>query len=208
MNKTFISVLGAAVLTCVSQASVNINLGVGELYGTSTSTIFPDGGLVQLIVSTGDASFSIPTAGSFVSGDDIVLGNFDLQSGVSGAPGALSTALSINYSGSLAAGESLLVRWFPTLTLGSVGAGPAAGTIFGQYRTDSAIDGSSTGWFLPADGQTVALNFLTLAVGGSSPESLGLSSSMVTAVPEPATYAAILGLVTLGLVGYRRFRRS
>lgn len=34
------------------------------------------------------------------------------------------------------------------------------------------------------------------------------STSLLVAVPEPATYAAILGLVTLGLVGYRRFRRS
>ena len=31
--------------------------------------------------------------------------------------------------------------------------------------------------------------------------------AMTTAVPEPSTYAAILGFVTLGLVGYRRFRR-
>lgn len=34
-----------------------------------------------------------------------------------------------------------------------------------------------------------------------------MSYAMTTAVPEPATYAAILGFVTLGLVSYRRFRR-
>ncbi|MBK8475999.1 MAG: PEP-CTERM sorting domain-containing protein [Opitutaceae bacterium] len=37
---------------------------------------------------------------------------------------------------------------------------------------------------------------------------LNAGFAMTSAVPEPATYAAILGLVTLGLVGYRRFRRS
>lgn len=37
--------------------------------------------------------------------------------------------------------------------------------------------------------------------------SLSASLAMTSAVPEPSTYAAILGFVTLGLVGYRRFRR-
>jgi hypothetical protein len=32
--------------------------------------------------------------------------------------------------------------------------------------------------------------------------------SVLAAVPEPSTYAAVLGAMVLGVVGYRRFRRS
>ena len=42
--------------------------------------------------------------------------------------------------------------------------------------------------------------------GGTA--ALNISLDSLTAVPEPSTYAAILGLATLGFVGYRRYRRS
>jgi hypothetical protein len=34
------------------------------------------------------------------------------------------------------------------------------------------------------------------------------NNTIKLAVPEPSTYAAILGALTIGVVGYRRFRRS
>jgi hypothetical protein len=44
----------------------------------------------------------------------------------------------------------------------------------------------------------------TLAVSGADPYLMTAS----IAVPEPATYAAVLGAMVLGVVGYRRFRRK
>ncbi len=68
-------------------------------------------------------------------------------------------------------------------------------------------------WLLPTipDGAANADVQWTITDAGTSymvGDLIGNSVVLESAIPEPATYAAILGLVTLGLVGYRRFRRS
>ena len=81
-----------------------------------------------------------------------------------------------------------------------------AGTIYGQFNNLlTSVDYSNT-WFAPADGQNADLTFLNSVPGGSYPDGLGIAN-LTVAVPEPSTYAAILGALTLGFVGVRRFRR-
>ena len=196
MKKVILTTLSAFLLGTIAQASVSVSLDIGTLYGTSTSSIFPDGGLVQLIASPLDSNFLAPTPGNFVNGDDIVLASFGLDSATAGGiSGANSNVNVINFSGDLGVGDGLALRWYPTLKVDSP---VVAGNRYGQF-TDSS-------WVLPSDGGSIGLQFLNVASGaGTFANSLAVSTG--TVVPEPSTYAAILGLATLGLVGFRRFRR-
>lgn len=76
-----------------------------------------------------------------------------------------------------------------------MGSGPAAGTPFGQFRTDIVENSSDSGWFVPSDSSTIALNFLTTGRGGTRSEVEGAANLVV--IPEPSTYA----LLILGLAG-------
>jgi hypothetical protein len=204
MKKTSIIVLCLAAAVAAS-ANVTINLGSGFLYGADGSTLFPDNGLLQLVASSTDTTFNSVTAGSFTSGDDVVLASFAFDHSTTSTPGFSIASLDLAYTAPVGQGDAIALRWFPTLTLAS--PAPLAGTIYGQFRTDAILSGSDIAWVLPSDGAIVTLNFGTIALGGESPDNLAVANLVVTAVPEPATYAAILGFVTLGLVGYRRFRR-
>jgi hypothetical protein len=86
-----------------------------------------------------------------------------------------------------------------------VPSAPTAGTLYGQFRIDIVANFSDIAWFVPNDGALVALNFLTAANGGISPETDGLAI-MVVAIPEPST-VALLGLSVVGLAAYARRRK-
>ncbi|MGI9089372.1 MAG: PEP-CTERM sorting domain-containing protein [Chthoniobacterales bacterium] len=200
---TFCFVLLAG--TALSHGAILINLSAGNLYSGNTSTPFPTGGLIQLVASTLDNTFSNPTPGSFTgtSADDVVIASF-ASNDILG-PGSVQQPITFNLSGNLNAGDQLLLRWFPNLTLADVPTGPAAGNTFGQFRTDLVIDFSDIAWFVPADNTTFSLNFLTAAQGGSNPESAGVANMMVVAVPEPSTYALLaFGLGGLVYAGRRK----
>ena len=68
---------------------------------------------------------------------------------------------------------------------------------------------SNTGtlWTTPANAPDTVFTDLSTA-NLANFGTLTPSFAMTSAVPEPSTYAAILGLATLGFVGYRRYRRS
>lgn len=207
MNKKLIALVSTSFLSLAAQASVSISLDLGTLYGSSISTIFPDGGLIQLVASTQDSDFAAPAVGAFVNGDDVILASFGLDSSLTGIPGTTSVVISdINYVGALGAGDALMLRWFPTLTAGSTTSSLTAGTIFGQFTSSSPVDVSAA-WFLPSDGAALGLQFLTTSTGVGSWADSQYALATNTVVPEPSTYAAVLGSLVLGVVGYRRFRK-
>lgn len=193
MKKLLLSFLFLGVVT-LSHAVVTIDFTIGILADASGSAPLGNGPLIQIIGSS-DNSFAAPTAGAFTGGNDVLLfsGSFDITTSAN-TPGAM--LLSLNNI-SLAANTNLLVRWFPTLTIGA--SAPGGSTPYGQYGSLTDV-----AWVSPSNGQTVAIGFLTLSAGGSTADSAGFASLTTTAIPEPSTYAAILGALALGFVAYRR----
>src|SRR5262249_35268203 len=103
-------------------------------------------------------------------------------------------------------GKDLLLVWNDK-SYTPAAPGPGGGIRFNTFRTDSidSANGSTAAWILPPNGTTNALNFLTIAEGGSSAELAGATTQITAAVPEPASLAiAVLGC---GLMLGRR-RRS
>jgi hypothetical protein len=187
----------------VAPAQVTFNITTGILY-SATDVPLADGRLVQLVASTTNSTFSAPTTSSFVSGDDVVLFSFAMDSSTTGTAGSMSAVLNLSSLGSvsgLSVGDSLMLRWFD---LPSTASAPNYGTAYGEYRNGTAIDGSMA-WTMLGDGATIDLNFFTLAAGGSNPEAAGIASSAIPEPAETATFAA-LGALALGL--YRRRLRS
>ena len=204
MKRLFLFGLALLASATMAHATITINLGGGNLYGTSTATLFPTGGLLQLIVSSTDNVFTAPVAGSYTgnSADDVVLASFVLNNGL-GSPGTFAQAIIITLTGNINPGDQILLRWFPTLTLANTT--PPAGAPFGQFRTDIIENFSDITWNLPNDGSLVALNFLTMAQGGTRAEIEGVAN-MIVAVPEPST-VALVGLSVIGLAAYSRRRK-
>jgi len=204
MMKKTIVVLCSIVLTAISQSNgaILLNMDVGNLYVADTSTAFPSGGLIQLVASTLDNTFSTPTAGSFTgNSDDVVLMSFAANNIL--GPGSFEGPITFALSGNLNTGDLLILRWYPTLTMADAASGPPAGARFGQFRTDIVQDFSSIAWVVPNDNFVEALNFLTMAQGGANPESAGVANLFVVAIPEPATYAFLM----VGLAGAAFIRR-
>ena len=143
-------------------------------------------------------------ASSFVSGDDVVIASFGLDSSIIGPAGTFQVAQLINtdlFTG-LNAGDPLLLRWF---NVDQNVATPGVAR-YGQFRTDSIVDASDSGWFFPA-GSSVGLNFVTESFSGSNPESAGEAIESTAPIPEPATWAALLGACSLGVAAAQRRRR-
>lgn len=135
------------------------------------------------------------TAGSFL----YFIGNqteFDL---VAGASNGLTTILSTSIDGVTGANQWALVSSGTDLT-NAIDRAPTPGLDSAAYRTvnGSGPDGStlvSDNWTitdLDGQNQTQHQTYFSNTFGSYSP------------VPEPSTYAAILGLLVLGFVAYRR----
>lgn len=220
MNRKIIApLLGLLGLATAAHASVTVEIDAGILRNLTTTSTVPVGGLLMLVASPSGAAtnFSAPTSTSFVSGDNIVVAAFAMNNngGVTGevdySPtfnlGNTGTATSTTFD----AGDPLLLRWFPTLTYAAYSAGtltaPGLGANYGQGRSAIAVDGGSA-WVTPANGSSSAVfTFITADDGGSQPNSSGLASNIVVAVPEPSTYAAVMcGLA--GLIGVLMRRRA
>jgi hypothetical protein len=210
MKRTILLLSTLGLVVC-AHASITINLDAERLK-TSGGSSMPVDGLVILVASTADSTFNGPSPTAFVTGDDHLVGKFDLSAWQS--PGVFTLGLKTSLSGDWAAGDSLMMYWFPTLTIGSTA--PGLGTSYGQY----GYYGNATGtygpqWVTPSDGGTVGLKFFTTDAsflkpgGGPVDASAGLASLSVTAVPEPATCGMIAAMVCLaGAVVSKRVRRK
>lgn len=108
--------------------------------------------------------------------------------------------------GGISQGDSLGFYWFTNLSPGDT---VTAGTSYGFFRSDSVLSGSGAdfAWSVPADGSIIELSaYLDSITGSSDGISNSTFSASLTVVPEPATYAAIFGVLALALVAYRRRR--
>ena len=184
-------------MAAIAQAqTISLDFTVGILTGSTGTTPVANGALLQVIASA-DNVFATPTAGAFVGGNDTILWSGGFDSGTTGVTGAMQVFLA-ELPAATYAGQYLVVRWYPTLTLGS---SLTEGISFGQYGypNDSA-------WVAPGGGGTSGYGLLTSSSGFGTVPDLSGAATFTTAIPEPTTIAVWTGLFALGLAGWRRRR--
>ncbi len=215
----FVLACSFALAKAVNADTVSLNINAGILENTLGTTPEPVGGLVELLASP-SGTFGAPTSSSYTSGDDVLVASFAMTA-YNNTPGLFVTALNglaITGAGStVVAGESLILRFYPSLTYAGMPSAPTFGTTYGQVRSSTGefgtvADPSETGWFVPASGATVDLNYLTASAGGTYANTTAYATGLViTGVPEPSTYAMFVcgfaGLIGWGL-STRRNRRA
>ena len=178
-------------------ATVTLNMSVAYLNDAEGSPM-PTTGLVLLVASTNDGTFGAPTSESFVNGDDTIVAKWDLSTW--STPGLLLGSTGpLTLAGGWNEGDPFQLYWFPTLTLASTA--PTAGAVYGQYRTNSPTDGGDL-WITPADGATVSLKFLTMAAGGSNPNSTGNASFTVGGVAAPVILSLTIASATNTVIAW------
>lgn len=193
--------------TLLGQVTLNFYLGV---LSDSSGTPIADGSMLQIIASDSGTSLAPATSTDFLGGDTgaTILWEGGFDSSTSGLAGAASLTLQIPiYAGAneVTTGSTLFVRWYPDVAGSS--ATPGA-TAYGQYgyasATGTVLD---TSWVVPSAGASTDYFLLTTSVGGTLDDTVGQATN-VTAVPEPATTATILGGLGLALGWYLRRKRQ
>jgi hypothetical protein len=163
--------------TTVGISAANLQDGSGILAPTSSVAV--------LVIDTGNNGFANPQAGYQLNvgatwgTDDKVVGLWDLRDSVNCSGnngGALCDQTVVAYTNGIAAGQTLQLYWFPSLTLSSNTLGI---TSYGKYTDTVGIDGSDV-WQMPGGGSTLNLMFLTTSVGGSNPETAGRATLLTT----------------------------
>jgi len=190
-----------------AQTVVQINF-TGGIFTDSGGTPLMDGRLLQLVASTSGASFSRPTPTSFVGGsaDDRVIATFAVDSITFGEPGTAAITLNVDASNfpGLSQNDPLLLRWFD---LASGATSPGIGASYGEFRSDTSVDGGDP-WFFPSPEGSIALVFATAAFGGSQSNLAGRADLTAVAIPEPSATIWLTGFAALGLAGLsRRLKR-
>jgi hypothetical protein len=229
--KATLPLLATLLLAAAAKGGVTIDLDAGHLYSSGTTSAYylpysttsgSTGALLQIIAST-NGSFSNPTPGSYTGGNannyvvaDLSMNNAGTDEDFSEFSFTFGTDLNAEFP-NLASGDALLLRWFPSITLAQEeqGTTPSVGTAFGYFEGNAADDNAwglpaALPWVIPSDGSNDTGNdglyFLTDASGGTLPETAGKASSTVTAVPEPAEFAELAGVLVVGamFLGRRR----
>ncbi len=205
--KKMVIMAALAFSALLTQASITFNFAEGYLYKHDGSTVLPENSTIVLLLdANNNGSFGDLTQATTswtADAGDVVLDrwafNYNYDTGFG------SDSPSYTYGGDVIAGKQLKLVWYDK-TYSAGDAGPGEGVDFGMFRTDSALTGSDTGWFVPADGNTIALSFLTANAGGDSLESAGTANFQT--IPEPAS--AVLALLGAGMVYVvrRNTRRS
>jgi len=166
----------------------SISLGGGNLFTDTLANPLPMGSTIVLFADAdmdgfddlGDAFVSFDQAG------DIPLAIFGSDD--SAGPGTFFNTVIIDVTDLI--GKDMAVAWYNT-PYDPTRTGPGGNVPFGLFRTDNVESFSTTSWVVPPDGETHALNFLTLGQGGPNAEDFGLTTQ-VTAVPEPASALMLL----------------
>ena len=198
----FLSLLGVCLLSAQIQASVSFTISAERLQDPSGIDMAESGVLVLVADTSGDG-FQGPSSTSFVSGDDHMIGMWDIAAGGGNTPGAFQgTTGAVSFSGDWGEGDPLAIYWFPTLSLPSEAPGEAVP--YGMYA-NGTMDGTDP-WTTPADGTSGhRLIFLTtdadnlLPGGGSSDSADGLASN-VTSGTAPADPSGVAGEASPGMI--------
>jgi hypothetical protein len=188
-----VALLGFAIL---AHGQTTFNIAFGVLTNADDSTPAAQGSLVQFIAAPTVGGLVAPTPTAFVSGTELLLSTISLDDTTNGnIPGSMFTSVTVTVPQNYA----LMLQWFPTLS--SAASAPGGSTPYGQY---SLINDAS--WVAPTPGSTISLNLLTTTVFGpnSTPDSAGYANLTTAPIPEPATYAALFGVMALGFAAYRR----
>ena len=188
----------------VCAAEVTITASAGRLFDADGNQL-PSGRLVLLIADTAQDGFGTfisgrgLTAGSFLNGDDQIVGRMFTDS-LGETAGQFNA---VQLSADLSAGDALAVAWFSTLNGSSAKLSP--GDRYGLVFGSTPDDGDP--WEVPTAGSVISIYFLTSSAGGSHLDTEAYATHTVSAIPEPSTYAALLGLAALGFTVYRRRHR-
>lgn len=208
-----VPLLAAGLLAGLSPeaGAVSILFG-GDFFPDSVGAGIPDGAIVQLVVSTEDASFGDPTIDSFVGeADDLILMTTTADSflGTFNRGVASGFVQNRNFDTAFDSGDPLLLRWWPTLT--AADSEPGATVVYGEFRPadDSTVTAGSDHPFLVPDNQsdniTLRMNvdFAGDQTNPSGDVALGDIRFGQTPVPE----AGVGLLVLLGGCGLALRRR-
>lgn len=206
----------ASGLVQLPAQSVSIGIGAGTLYDRS-GTALPAGNLVLLLADTSHNGFgslvagSSLSVGSYLNGDDQILGQAFTDTDSSASAYFSNIPLASNPSPGaftqLTSGDPLAIVWFDSLT-GSATLLPP-GEYYGLFSNGvSPTDGDP--WVVPASTGSSLISFVTAGFDetGTHAESEAYAILRVAPIPEPATTAALVGLLSLGLVVYRRRARG
>lgn len=199
----------------VTHATVTLSTGqVASLRDDSGSAVAV--GRVALLVADFSNDGLLNLGGTFLSEGNYLAGGTDDQilavgftSEIeSGIVGYNFSGTTFDYSGNFGTGDNLYVLWLPTISNHNIIV--AAGLSYGQYRSGivDAESGSDIAWIAPADGGAYSLAAFDTSINPSGIASPGdLTASLTTsAVPEPATYAALFGLAAVGFCAWRKRR--
>lgn len=197
---------------------------------TSGSLAIPDGYLVMLLGDT-TSTFGNPTATSYTGNDpnEQVLSYTSMQDDTTGLTGVMRYTFTITLGtgpGEIPAGDYLMLRWFPSISLatynassgvGSASAGPGNGTAYGYYTASTKEYPSdpnpqtTTPWTAPQANDygyddwfvtTSETSTVMYSAQNVPPNSDGLAS--YTVVPEPATLSFLAGAFAIGALAFRR----
>lgn len=205
----------AALLVLLASAAKAQTFSIDFQAGVLTDRFgdpLSDGRLVLLVADTGNDGFGPLLSGralhtgSFLNSDDQILFGTSIDSDSFGAGSIVGSATGLKFSDfpSLTVGRSLALIWFSSATSESLSGGEEYGLFTGGL---TPLAGNP--WAVPAQGALIELSFLTDAVDeGVYSSLLGQTSHTVSAIPEPSTYAVLLGLAVLGFAAYRRRSRS
>ncbi len=206
----------AAAMLCIALASLRADVTIkfsGDSLLDNHGQPLANGSLVILLAdvgtsSTSPTSFETLVPGTLGIGDYLNGGRYQVlgrtyvdELSFEGQFAGIADSLSLG-SGNfphLNTGDQLAVAWFPTL-IGSEHFGVPDYELLVGYSYGLYTLANDPFWQVPADGTILADNY-AIVPGGTA------ASYTVSAIPEPSTYAALLGLAVLGFAVHRRHHR-
>lgn len=217
MNKVKIFLCLVTLPIASAFGTVTLQLNFGDFY-SSDGVFATPGSKAILVVDAGQNGFvgdyltatadysgfagTTLAEGNLIggSGDDEIVYAGDIvdDSGITG----IADSITFNLDGGIDQGDELGLYWFPTVSTGSISG---AVDEYGFFRSDSpsTVIDNSIAFVVPPDG-TFSLAALTPSATSQS----SLTNGDLTAIPEPSSYATIVGLLGLAYAVSRRRRRS
>ncbi|HUJ70901.1 MAG TPA: hypothetical protein VLZ30_01565, partial [Verrucomicrobiae bacterium] len=165
-----------------------ITMDSGYLYDRF-GTLAPLSSVAVLVADVGTNGFVDPqptfplSLGATWGTEDRIVGLWDLSGCSDCGAGYLFDHTTVGYTNGVAPGQKLQLYWFPSLTLASNTVGA---TYYGKYRDTNSppLEAGTDAWLIPASGSSAYLALYTVAAGGSSPETTGWATFLVTAAPS------------------------
>lgn len=193
-------ILTGALAACIASkalGSVFFSIDLGTLQDENGDPLV-GAGMLYLVATTDDDTFSLPSAGSIIDGasDDEIVASWDLSAESSQGGEYIVTSGAVPFGDDWEAGNDLAILWFPNLTLAN--QTPADGEAYGFYR-NTTENGAGDDWEMPEDGTLLhSLKFFPdvsnpLVDAGDVPSfvaSAGLGAGQPAGSPTPPTNVA------------------